>query len=926
MKKNILFGILFATVAAGCTERDAAQEEGASRQITFVPTVKTSDWNATRSALGDGQLQMPWHDTPIAMKQAQPTSEEQFFLHKTVQAGFPSDKQSETRGTLYTATTFDENDVFGVSGYRYDGITLSPATATANFLYNVMVSCSHEKWRANHEYYWPYNGDLLDFYAYWPCNNANVVVKPKATTGPMQIAYTVNTTDYTAQADLMTASQKGCTFSRTTDVELVFTHQLTAVKLVLAPNIAPGYIESIKFSDIATQGTLTVDNGWSDYNKTDMTIDMTAYNANGYPTTDNSGFIRSDGGDLTQLTSTLLMIPQTFTDDTQQMTVVFVNADHPSGIELTAQLTGSWEANTTVTYQLSTSDINVLNISSINFPSTETWGNAYIRSSYVSGNTVGLYAINATTGDVVYNNTKLTYDGTTWNTDANVTQLYQPGLRWFMYSPYKTEGLAHNGIKNTAVVTTAQEFFESGISAWTPNAKQDTEADLVAQDLQVGTGVETAASTMYFDMAHTMGLVHLYIPASTNVPNLVYYDGNEGVNSTTVVSSSEEVTTVAPSRTFPSNKPYLGGNNLFFFIARPGEVTLSATTNSHYTSWDLTNNTASITTEVTANSYVTHNVTNKYITRGYIKRGWVYEYVEAGKEWSAPAAGIYTFECWGAQGDNTAGSMSTATARGAYVKGNISLETTDVFYVYVGQMGQAYTGGWNGGGNGRLYQQGGGAGGGATDIRITYNSDPLNVPSLKSRIMVAGAGGGCSGSAPGAGGGLEGLDGHDTPEGDGYKYNDAYSATGGKQDAPGYPGNAYGDMGDGMTQNSDNWNSTRNSNKGGFGYGGNAAYDYCGGGGGGAGYYGGGASIRGHGGSGGGSSFIAGHSGCKAVTSMTGNNVSHRDDAVHPSGKNFISDTTEMVAGNTSQLQPDGTYTSGHYGNGYARITETFVE
>jgi hypothetical protein len=59
---------------------------------------------------------------------------------------------------------------------------------------------------------------------------------------------------------------------------------------------------------------------------------------------------------------------------------------------------------------------------------------------------------------------------------------------------------------------------------------------------------------------------------------------------------------------------------------------------------------------------------------------------------------------------------------------------------------------------------------------------------------------------------------------------------------------------------------------------------------------------------------------------MTGNNVSHRDDAVHPSGKNFISDTTEMVAGNTSQLQPDGTYTSGHYGNGYARITETFVE
>lgn len=35
-----------------------------------------------------------------------------------------------------------------------------------------------------------------------------------------------------------------------------------------------------------------------------------------------------------------------------------------------------------------------------------------------------------------------------------------------------------------------------------------------------------------------------------------------------------------------------------------------------------------------------------------------------------------------------------------------------------------------------------GAGGGATDLRLSNNSDPLNADSLKTRIMVAGGGGG----------------------------------------------------------------------------------------------------------------------------------------------------------------------------------------
>ena len=275
--------------------------------------------------------------------------------------------------------------------------------------------------------------------------------------------------------------------------------------------------------------------------------------------------------------------------------------------------------------------------------------------------------------------------------------------------------------------------------------------------------------------------------------------------------------------------------------------------------------------------------------------------------------GSYTFECWGAQGAADA-SLSYA-GFGGYAKGNLAITASTTFYAYVGGAGSGYTGGWNGGGNGKSHNQTGYAGGGATDFRLTYNSNFKDVPSLKSRIIVAGGGGGAAGNS-GGGGGLSGTDGWDLARPT--EWAGLYSATGGKQTAPGYPGNSAGQNGDysSMTENSTLYNC-----HGYFGYGGSSTYDFSGGGGGGGGWYGGGASIRGHGGAGGGSGFIAGHSGCKAPTSMTGTTVSHRNDASHPSGKNFTS--TQMISGNRSSSMPapGGGTEVGHHGNGYARIT-----
>lgn len=179
----------------------------------------------------------------------------------------------------------------------------------------------------------------------------------------------------------------------------------------------------------------------------------------------------------------------------------------------------------------------------------------------------------------------------------------------------------------------------------------------------------------------------------------------------------------------------------------------------------------------------------------------------------APITGTYTLETWGAQG----GDDGNAGGNGGYAIGNHNLTAGDELYVYVGGVGTSGSGsggGWNNGGNPGSNGSSGG-GGGATDIRFGGFS-------LLNRIIVAGAGGGAgsSGTKPGAGGGLVGIDGE---------------GLGGTQSAGGF-GYGSGSLG-----------------QGGDGFSGD-------GGGGGAGYYGGGAGVgasgTADGGGGGGSSYI----------------------------------------------------------------------
>lgn len=152
-----------------------------------------------------------------------------------------------------------------------------------------------------------------------------------------------------------------------------------------------------------------------------------------------------------------------------------------------------------------------------------------------------------------------------------------------------------------------------------------------------------------------------------------------------------------------------------------------------------------------------------------------FEAVNGEQVYVVPRYGKYKIELWGSASGRViygsriveSGDKNTyidENGKGAYVKGEIELKYGDILYVYVGSKGKdgeevidysrfsafgfpsnGGAGGYNGGGDAYddVHNNAGSGGGGATDIRlIGGNWD--NFESLKSRIMVAGAGGGMS--------------------------------------------------------------------------------------------------------------------------------------------------------------------------------------
>ena len=283
--------------------------------------------------------------------------------------------------------------------------------------------------------------------------------------------------------------------------------------------------------------------------------------------------------------------------------------------------------------------------------------------------------------------------------------------------------------------------------------------------------------------------------------------------------------------------------------------------------------------------------------------------------------GYYSFECWGASGGH---DLLSEGSKGAFVSGYIRLWGEQQFFLFVGAEGQknSLEESFNGGGGAFFSTQhtysssSACSGGGATDIRL-IETPPNSFESLKSRILIAGGGGGevnynyqgvDNPKKGGDGGIINGYSGNYSK-----CINEICTAPNSHQCAEGGSQTSGGLGGGGL--NNDEWIY---GNNGTFGKGGKAvdSRDHWPSGGGGGGYYGGGSggvSKDCLGSGAGGSSFISGLRECQALSKDATEQNPVYEGFVHYSGISFFNIKTAVGEANS------------HSGNGKIIITELIL-
>ena len=434
-------------------------------------------------------------------------------------------------------------------------------------------------------------------------------------------------------------------------------------------------------------------------------------------------------------------------------------------------------------------------------------------------------------------------------------------------------------------------------------SNQGSVANYKASDIQVG-----KISGSAFTMTHQMGLAEIQLTTGT------YTSITGANNSTTTITNSSSNISVTASSSFNSASPYSiplqkGSTVYYYAIVETGSASTQFNSNSGTDQW-----TSAITATDISSGNCSHYNAQSIRVGSSIYSG-AFSYSGSYLTFNVPFSGTFTVECWGAQGCAAFVGRTekeiTQGGYGAYCYGDISCQASDKLYIYIGQQGASIqnTAAWNGGGasyNGTYPDSQTRGGGGATDIRLTSGAWN-NAASLRSRIMVAGAGGGAT------------------------DYYDGAHACGLRDSIDTFASQTKGgNLGYGSA--------------GGFGYGGTGQFGpgsgHYGGAGGGSGWYGGSGGLGnnwGHGGT----SYISGHAGCVAIASASSNSASTAGTensvarSAHYSGKIFTSTkmidgeaytwTTERTTQSAMPRPSGGSYPSGtgHTGNGYCKISGT---
>lgn len=767
-----------------CSENESLQQAHLSTdQINFIASMahqwdantKSAPQNPSSRSAGVRDNEAPIH---VNANLAKP-----LYLHPVVQDGIhiwskqgtpitrsgapiedvEQERVVQTRGSKKDNLSAYSN--FGVTALYQNGdayVSLfDDATATNSGKYwNIPDASNHT---------WPIDSKV-SFHAYAPhSSKSNSMLKssPDFTNVQTNIHYTASSAaaDIVNQPDLIVATNaaKRSKTDANTPVALQFSHALTAVSFAMSSDLADvigngAQLTSVSLQNIPNEGDCQLI-AQDDKHTSSSAIWKLDSDKKGTYTFDLSAKNVSVGSNLalTDADQTLMMIPQTLPDGAKLEFTFNLNGKPQV---LTVKLNGQkWEAGKSVIYKLSAKAINTLDATDVTYPSTWT-ASSFPKSSFTADDAIGLYVVDKN-NQIVEKNVKLTLGSDNkWATGKKFLKL--AGYKYFAYYPYNSDNSDAQNVNTSA--SDASTFFADKISKWNP--AQDQHSALLSQDLQVATGVVGQdASTLKFSMEHSMGLAVLNLKSRDIAKtrrfknnSYTYYYPNLTGRVTTKPTKDTDYTddatmqSVSASTNFSGYIPYKTSTaNRYLQIVKPStDISFKASDEPGHprSAWGTL-------TKYTFNDVAKNTAVSKEIKTDaefyYLAR--VYTCTQKVEEFTAPVAGEYKLECWGA-----AGMGWPTPGKGGYAVGNIDCLPSRSIFICVGGYINCYN---NQIGSFTEFYQGQN-GGGATSITISNGGELKNFKNKQNEVILVAGGGGSNewnSQGGGTGGGDKGGDG-----------------------------------------------------------------------------------------------------------------------------------------------------------------------
>ena len=248
----------------------------------------------------------------------------------------------EAKGVATRGTSVSLIDKFTLNSYTYS-TSLSSATPVST---NEEITQSGG-WKSSNQ--WQKASDMMAFYAYYAGTSSSSAARFLLdASGNPTLSYTVADA-VTDQQDLLVAKKEDVTGDGTNkNIDLTFSHALTAVQFGIGSTMAAGTITKIELQGIMSKGTYNYSDGtWSSQseNKT-YTLDKLSIDISNNKGTAGTNIITGNNNDL------MLLMPQTLGADAQLVVTIESNG---RSHDLTMSLSGGeWIPGHTVTYSLST--------------------------------------------------------------------------------------------------------------------------------------------------------------------------------------------------------------------------------------------------------------------------------------------------------------------------------------------------------------------------------------------------------------------------------------------------------------------------------------------------------------------------------------------------------------------------------------------